>query len=107
MNVNVEKYSNFIPIPYVTQSHFYRNWLEQQIIISTIQNVNGEKYSNFQLPIPSHQERKQIVNFLNHKTKQIDELVSKERQKIELIKKYRQALISQAVTGKIDVREAT
>ena len=94
-------------IYYVTQSHFYRNWLEQQIIISTIQNVNGEKYSNFQLPIPSHQERKQIVNFLNHKTKQIDELVSKERQKIELIKKYRQALISQAVTGKIDVREAT
>ena len=91
-------------IYYVTQSHFYRNWLEQQIIIATIQNVNGEKYSNFQLPIPSHQERKHIVNFLNYKTKQIDEFVSKERQKIDLIKQYRQVLISQAVTGKIDVR---
>ena len=94
-------------IYYVTQSHFYRNWLEQRIIIATIQNVNGEKYSNFQLPIPSHQERKHIVNFLNYKTKQIDEFVSKERQKIELIKQYRQALISQAVTGKIDMRETT
>ena len=40
-------------IYYVTLSHFYRNWLEQQIIISTIQNVNGEKYSNFQIPIPA------------------------------------------------------
>ena len=91
-------------IYYVTLSHFYRNWLEQQIIISTIQNVNGEKYSNFQLPIPLYQERKQIVAFLDRKTQQIDELISAERRKIELLKEYRQSLISEAVTGKIDVR---
>ncbi len=91
-------------IYYITLSHFYRNWLEQQIIISTIQNVNGEKYSNFQLPIPSYQEQTQIVDFLDHKTKQIDELIAAERRKIELLKEYRQSLISEAVTGKIDVR---
>ncbi|MCY3549290.1 MAG: restriction endonuclease subunit S [Candidatus Poribacteria bacterium] len=91
-------------IYYVTLSHFYRNWLEQQIIISTIQNVNGEKYSNFQLPIPLRQEQKQIVKFLDRKTGQIDELVSAEQRKIELLKEYRQSLISEAVTGKIDVR---
>ena len=91
-------------IYYVTLSHFYRNWLEQQIIISTIQNVNGEKYSNFQPPIPLYQERKQIVAFLDRKTQQIDELISAERRKIELLKEYRQSLISEAVTGKIDVR---
>ena len=91
-------------IYYVTLSHFYRNWLEQQIIISTIQNVNGEKYSNFQLPIPSYQEQTQIANFLDQKTQQIDELVATEQRKIELLKEYRQSLISEAVTGKIDVR---
>ena len=91
-------------IYYITLSHFYRNWLEQQIIISTIQNVNGEKYSNFQLPIPSRQERKQIVASLDRKTTQIDELISTEQRKIELLKEYRQSLISEAVTGKIDVR---
>ena len=91
-------------IYYVTLSHFYRNWLERQIIISTIQNVNGEKYSNFQLPIPLHPERKHIVNFLDHKTQQIDKLLSAEQRKIELLKEYRQSLISEAVTGKIDVR---
>ena len=63
-------------IYYVTLSHFYRNWLEQQIIISTIQNVNGEKYSNFQLPIPTYQEQTQIVNFLDGETEQIDELIA-------------------------------
>ena len=91
-------------IYYVTLSHFYRNWLEQQIIISTIQNVNGEKYSNFQLPIPLDQERKQITDFLDRKTEQIDDLISEEQRKIELLKEYRQSLISEAVTGKIDVR---
>ena len=91
-------------IYYVTLSHFYRNWLEQQIIISTIQNVNGEKYSNFQLPIPLHQEQIQIVNFLDRKTGQIDELIALEGRKVELLKEYRQSLISEAVTGKIDVR---
>ena len=91
-------------IYYVTLSHFYRNWLEQQIIISTIQNVNGEKYSNFQLPIPLYQEHKQIVDFLDRKTEQIDELIAAEQRKIELLKEYRQSLISEAVTGKIDVR---
>ena len=59
---------------------------------------------NFQLPIPSHQEQKQIANFLDHKTQQIDELIAAEQRKIELLKEYRQSLISEAVTGKIDVR---
>ena len=91
-------------IYYVTLSHFYRNWLEQQVIISTIQNVNGEKYSNFQIPIPLHQEQKQIVNFLDHNNQRIDELIAAEQQKIERLKEYRQSLISETVTGKIDIR---
>ena len=91
-------------IYYVTQSHFYRNWLEQEIIIATIQNVNGKKYSNFQIPFPLPQERTQIANFLDHKTAQIDELRSNEQRSVELLKEYRHTLISEVVTGKIDVR---
>ena len=89
-------------IYYVTLSHFYGNWLEQQIIISTIQNVNGEKYSNFQLPIPSHQERKQIANFLDCKTQQIDELIRIKERNIELLHEKRTVLINQTVTKGLD-----
>ena len=53
---------------------------------------------------PPFREQVQIVDFLNHKTQQIDELISTEQRKIELLKEYRQSLISEAVTGKIDVR---
>ena len=54
--------------------------------------------------VPPFREQVQIVHFLNHKSQQIDELISAEQRKIELLKEYRQSLISEAVTGKIDVR---
>ena len=59
---------------------------------------------NAQISTPTYQEQTQIINFLDHKTAQIDELVSEEQRIIELLKEYRQSLISDAVTGKIDVR---
>ena len=59
---------------------------------------------NAKIPIPLDQEKFQIANFLDQKTKQIDELIAIEQRKIELLKEYRQSLISEAVTGKIDVR---
>ena len=59
---------------------------------------------NLSTLLPPLSEQIQIANFLDHKTKQIDELITAEQQKIELLKEYRQSLISEVVTGKIDVR---
>ncbi len=56
------------------------------------------------LAFPPLSEQKAIGNFLDQKTKQIDELISAEQRKVELLKEYRQSLISEVVTGKIDVR---
>ena len=72
---------------------------------STYDAVTIDEVSNIISVVPPLSEQHQIANFLDHETKQIDELVSKEHQKIEFIKQYRQVLISQAVTGKIDVRK--
>ena len=89
-------------IYYVTLSQLYRDWLEQQVIIATIKNVNGTKYSNFEIPFPSHLEQTQIVNFLDHKTGQIDELIRAKERKIKLLGEYRASLINQAVTKGLD-----
>ena len=59
---------------------------------------------NTKIPIPLDQEKLQIANFLDHKTEQINELIAAEQRKIERLKEYRQSLISEAVTGKIDIR---
>jgi type I restriction enzyme S subunit len=90
---------------YITKSHFYWNWIYINTIISTIENVNGEKYSNFEYPYPPIPEQQQIVEYLDSQTQKIDTLIEKENKRIELLKEYRQSLISEAVTGKIDMRD--
>ena len=60
-----------------------------------------------QLPIliPTIDEQQQIVDYLDKYTKEIDDLVQMEQKKIELLKEYRQSLISEVITGKIKVVE--
>jgi restriction endonuclease S subunit len=50
-------------------------------------------------------EQYQIVEFLDEKTKEIDDMVQLEQKKIDLLKEYGQSLISEVVTGKIKVTE--
>jgi len=68
-------------------------------------NLNIEIVSNIKLPLPSKSEQEQIVEFLDKHTKEIDDLVSMEQKKEELLKEYRQSLISEVITGKIMVVE--
>ena len=63
-----------------------------------------DQFSQIPLVFPPVHEQDKITNFLDDKTEQIDELITAEQRKIELLKEYRQSLISEAVTGKIDVR---
>ena len=89
-----------------TESDYYWNWISSTLIQATIQNVSAEKYNNFSLCIPPKQEQKQIAAFLDSETTKIDTLIEKCETAIELLKERRTALISAAVTGKIDVRDA-
>ena len=74
-------------------------------LTTTINQLTIDTLNNFVICFPrDEKEQAQIANFLDHKTGQIDELISTEQRKIELLKEYRQSLISEAVTGKIDVR---
>lgn len=62
-----------------------------------------EGIRNFIITIPSINEQNKIVEHLNFKTKEIDDMVQLEQKKIDLLKEYRQSLISEVVTGKIKV----
>ena len=57
------------------------------------------------LLIPNIQEQQQIVDYLEKHIQEIDDLVQLEQKKIELLKEYRQSLISEVITGKIKVVE--
>jgi type I restriction enzyme S subunit len=61
---------------------------------------------NVELPFPPLAEQTRIAAFLDHETGRIDTLIAKTEKAIELAQEHRSALVSAAVTGKIDVREA-
>ena len=66
--------------------------------------LTSEHLMNIAVINPPTSEQDQIADFLDRKTQQIDELIASEGRKIELLKEYRQSLISEVVTGKIDVQ---
>ena len=71
-------------------------------------NVSGiyfKDLSNIYICLPSKHEQTQIVEYLDEQTQNIDSTIEKETQRIELLKEYRQSLISEVVTGKVDVRD--
>ncbi|ACK67884.1 restriction modification system DNA specificity domain protein [Rippkaea orientalis PCC 8801] len=68
-------------------------------------NLNTEIIGDVKLPIPPVSEQQKIAEYLDEKTEQIDPIIKKTRESIEYLKEYRTALISAAVTGKIDVRQ--
>ena len=71
---------------------------------ATLIYVNREGFENLPVIVPTTQEQEAIIEFINIKSKQFDLLVSKAEQAIQLMQERRTALISAAVTGKIDVR---
>ena len=56
------------------------------------------------VPLPTIEEQKKIAEFLDNKAAIFSNLIENTESAIELIKERRTALISAAVTGKIDVR---
>ena len=70
-----------------------------------IQNLDiGALLSAENVCTPPLSEQKTIAEYLDKKTAQINELVSAKLKQIELLKEYKQSVIANAVTGKIDER---
>lgn len=69
-------------------------------------DLDSEKFRLFPVLIPPKDEQQEIVDHIQRSTSQIDALMSKTDQSIEMLRERRMAVITAAVTGKIDLREA-
>ena len=69
--------------------------------------MNFEDLRSFVIPTPDITEQEMIANHLDKKIKKIDEQVDREKKLVNYLKEYRTSLISEVVTGKIDVRDTT
>ncbi len=70
----------------------------------TMTTISQPKLASLEIILPPLSEQQTIVDYLDQRTRETNELISTEQRKIELLKEYRQSLISEVVTGKIDVR---
>lgn len=73
---------------------------------ATIPNVSGDKLGRIEMPVPPLEEQRRLVEYIDGATKRIDDAINVARRGVEFAKERRAALISAAVTGKIDVRGA-
>ncbi|WP_218713019.1 hypothetical protein [Arthrobacter sp. BF1] len=83
------------------RTYFYLTGKQSTNLAST----NSTTVKNFRFGVPPIDEQMRIIEHLKIKIDQIDELVDKAQAVVGVLRERRSALISAAVTGKIDVRE--
>ena len=91
-------------VDYLTASDVGRNYFDYTAVKTTnLASTNATTILNFSIPIPSIEEQRDIVAYLKQKCLDIDKIVQKNNDTIKKLKEYRQSLIYEAVTGKIEV----
>lgn len=88
---------------------WFQAFREQVILLATgggQPNISQEKIRSIRVACPSIPEQTAIATYLDRETSKIDRLVEKVEAAVGRLQEYRTALITAAVTGKIDVREA-
>lgn len=86
------------------RSDYGRNILLQTQTGALHPHLESGKVRDLFIVLPPSEEQERIMRFLDVETARIDSLAVKVRQHIDKLHEYRTALISAAVTGKIDVR---
>jgi len=97
-----EAIPNFLK--YFLLSKEFINIVDSSTYGTKMPRANWEFIGNLACLIPSEGEQQQITNYLDTETKKIDEMITTVKQAVATLQEYRTALITAAVTGKIDVR---
>ncbi len=71
---------------------------------SIMEGLNSTIICSLLIALPPAKEQTEILCYLSRKLAEVDSILSKETRGIVLLKEYRTALISEVVTGKIDMR---
>jgi type I restriction enzyme S subunit len=99
IQINPDYFYNILRTPFI------QHQVETNVIGSTIPTISQAKILNFQLVLPPANEINSILSFINTFMKKIDDLNIQLLSQIQKLKEYRQSLISEAVTGKVDVQD--
>ncbi len=71
---------------------------------TTFLEISTGAFKNIKIPLPVKAEQERILSHIQEVTASIDQTISRAEREIELMREYRTRLISDVVTGKVDVR---
>lgn len=103
LRCNNSCYNRFL-FYYLQSDIFKSRSISEMYGVAGLKRIPTDFILNYKLGIPNYEEQKIIANFLDQKTAEIDSLIADIQTQIAKLKEYRQSLIYEAVTGKIDVR---
>lgn len=72
--------------------------------VATIPHYTKSKVLSTVMPLPPKEEQDEIVRYLDEQTKKIESAIANKQEQIEKLQEFKTRLISDVVTGKLDVR---
>lgn len=93
-------------LAYATAAQYGRDYFEATGKKTTnLANTNATKVGQFPIPLPPLAEQKDICDYLNDKTAEVDRITAAITAQIETLAAYRKSLIHECVTGQRRVTE--
>lgn len=91
---------------YLLKSEQFYLWFElNDAGNSTIRHLYQRDFYNFSFTYPETKEQNQIVDYLDKKTKLIDDSIAIKQKQLETLEEYKKSLIYEYVTGKKEVKD--
>ena len=101
--IRVNKYNYWKFIFYVLQSIYFQQQIQLSWSFGTQQNLSMRVLETLKIASPDIKVQHQIVECLDKKCEEIDNLIKIKQEKIEKMKEYKKSLIYQYVTGKKEI----
>jgi type I restriction enzyme S subunit len=102
--IRLKPYFNVKFVWYWLQSNGLKQTIWLEAVQSAQPNISMNRLGNMNITFLPVLEQMEIVESLDRQISKVDDLLSDIKKQIQFFKDYRQSLISEAVTGKIDVR---
>ena len=90
---------------YINNTSYFASNVKYNSNSTIIDVIYGYTLKEIVFPVPTINEQFEILDYLSIECNRIDTIITKTEQEIELMKEYKTALISEVVTGKVDVRD--
>jgi type I restriction enzyme S subunit len=83
-------------------STYARQYFMTRANVVTMATIDQERIKSLVVALPPYDEQQRIAEYLDHQVSRIDSMVAAAEMAVEKLTEYRSALITAAVTGKID-----